>query len=299
MFGPNARYPLIQPKNYSHRSQYALDLVASVKSKLTTLFDLQDYDLLLIPGPATVAMQTVLDSCRFRVNVIGNGKFDNRWRDNAEENHLGTEGDSEPDDALLYCLLETSESRHTIVNWATRGRDIVIVDAVSAFPYYSIPEHASVFVTSSNKQLGGPPGISIVGVRRDCWSHFEYFRGSRYTSIRNHADAGFYTTAPINVLEVLDATLTYERLTEQTVQIEMASGMLNRALPPDITIGERRCPVITVKKEPFDAAFPGVAKQFDLYPETGNTDRYHIFTYSEALFDYERLAKAINDARKS
>jgi hypothetical protein len=311
MFGPNAHYTPVTPGDYSHRSQYALDLVKRVKEKLTDLFHLQDYDLLFIPGPATVAMQTVIDSAHASITVLGDGKFDSRWKSMVEGRLYDEWGDYSYR-ALLYTMLETSQSRrenhdvppllYTDPPTPYHG---IIVDAVSSFPFYPIPEHASVFVTTSCKQLGGPPGMGIVGVRKDAWHLFKgtveawsAWSASSYINIQNHRYDQFYTTAPINVLEVLDATLSQSFFDCQRHQIELVCDMLDEVLPKDMTIGERHCPVITIKRKEFDDRFPDIADMYQLYPETNPDSPYHIFTYSGHLLDYAQFAQSLkNHAR--
>ena len=60
----------------------------------------------------------------------------------------------------FFYQLETSNSR-------TFYKEDCIVDAISSFPYYSIPSGTKVFITSSNKILGSIPGIAIVGIKSD------------------------------------------------------------------------------------------------------------------------------------
>lgn len=284
MFGPNAQYRAVYPREYCHRSNYATQLAAEIKQRLSDLFDLRGYDILLIPGPATVAMQTVLDSMSDAPWVIGEyGKFIKRWHSIADSTWGG-----EP--IAVYCRLETSLS--LLCEGSYHGITKEVVDAVSSFPYYPIQKESTIaFVTTSCKQLGGPPGFGIVGVRKDSWVHFDNY-GTRadYTNIHNHRH-GFYTTAPVNVLEVLETTLNEDYFKQQRAKIDGACELLDKAIPEDLTIGSRHCPVITIRRKEFDARYPDAGSKFQLYPENNpDSETYHVFTYSEDIEDYQRLA---------
>ena len=65
----------------------------------------------------------------------------------------------------------------------------------------------------------------------------------------------------------------------------------------ELAIGERVCPVLTLRRQEFDARFPGVADRYELYPGRAATDRYHIFTYSEKPERYERFCRELRRRR--
>ena len=68
------------------------------------------------------------------------------------------------------------------------------------------------------------------------------------------------------------------------------SDLICSAIPEEYIIGDRRCPVITIKKEAFRKD-PGVAEKFDLYGYwTGKPD-YQIFTYTSPVEDYEEFVR--------
>lgn len=289
MFGPNYEYTPVTPSIYCHRSKEFARMTKELKQRFVDLFGLGEYDIVFIPGPATVAMQTVIDSLPF-VDVIGSGKFADRWRGMAER-HIS---DRPVSDWRLFVQLETSASALSgFVGDSGLKKCNSVVDAVSAFPYYRLPENCDIFVTTSCKQLGGPPGLAIVGIRKTARVLFK--TDWDYTTILNHIRDDFYTTAPVNVIEHLFWRLTENHVKDTNEKINGVCAMLDPVLPADVTMGNRLCPVITLDKKAFDERFPGVAKQWKLYPECrqDETDRYHIFTYSAPLSDYDRFAKEL------
>jgi aspartate aminotransferase-like enzyme len=292
MFGPNTHYHPQEPQEYCHRSKETLRLCASIKEKLTELFDLQDYDLLLIPGPATVAMETVIRSCKNAVAAFGSGKFELRWNSMAYYHNLKFDT-LQSRDTLVCCLFETSTSTYRGTGYF-RDFGWHIVDAVSAFPYYPIPALADVFVTTSCKLLGAPPGISIVGVVKSSWEMFAESDSECYTNIQNHRGEGFMTTAPVYVLEVLERNLQEASFEAQRDHIHSVCRDIIEVIPAEICIGERMAPALTFDKAKFDARFPGIAEKFQLYPATKPESKtYHIFTYSEHIEKYQQLIKAL------
>jgi aspartate aminotransferase-like enzyme len=294
MFGPNTHYNPQSPKEYCHRSKETLRLCASIKEKLTDLFQLQDYDLLLIPGPATVAMETVIRSCQLATLVYPfsgspDGKFDTRWERIASENRSKRAG------VILYCLFETSISEYRRnPRLCLTAEEKVIVDAVSAFPYYPLPDRCDVFVTTSCKLLSAPPGISIVGVKKGAWGMFYGSNSMSYFNIQNHRDEGFMTTAPVYVLEVLETHLEEASWDMQREYIDHWCAELAKVIPADIYIGDHTAPALTFDKAKFDARFPEVGEKFQLYPATKPHSKvYHVFTYSEPTEKYQQLIKEL------
>jgi aspartate aminotransferase-like enzyme len=293
MFGPNYTYAPVAPANFSHRSQHAAELVARVKNKLTRVYNLDDYDLLLVPGPATLAMQIVIDSLLDEAVVLTTGKFSHRWASMADRAWPMKRSGPQ---CAIYCHLETSSSTifEPDVDTVRRYRG-VIVDAVSSFPFYKLPKFTDVFVTTSCKQLGGPPGVAIIGVHKREWRLFGESGSLRYTDIFNHAGAHSFTTFPVNVLEVMDGGINYTQPINLHRTIEFACQALREVIPAEMFIGNQEiCPVLTVKRYEFDAMFPGVASRYQLYPETSpDYGYYHIFTYSENIPNYAELAATL------
>jgi len=158
MFGPNK---LTEQYRYSsHREEYSLDLVEKTKTLFKEKYNLDEYDIIFFPGSGSSGVQAVMESLKQPIQVIGDeeGKFTNRWKSLAVYLNKFKKLDAKP--IQMSCHLETSTSNY-------QPLDTPILDAVSSFPYYSIPKTAQVFITSSNKQLGSDAGVAIIGVRQD------------------------------------------------------------------------------------------------------------------------------------
>jgi hypothetical protein len=301
MFGPNPVPPAVETPTHDHRSARGVALRARVIELLTSVFALDDYELLLIPGPATLAMQAVIETVGGCVDVAGGGRFADRWRAMRRFPALVNPPWS------VGCLLETSCSTLNSDSPATHN-SLRIVDAVSGWPYYPLPPDTAIFVTTSNKLLGAAPGLAIVGVRRDVWGLLENPKSEirnpkterfSYLDLRRHRGDQFLTTAPMPVLAQLERTIVVDWTTGRVRrQIDEVCEVLRGAIPPDIFIGERVCPVLTLDRAQFDARFPGVAARWEFYPATRHTtDRYHLFTYSEAAHWYYKLARELRQSR--
>jgi hypothetical protein len=295
MFGPNAQPPDVPVTLTCHRSAAALAARWRVEARFHQLFGQTEYALVWVPGPASLAMQAVLQSLRGPVRVLGEGRFPDRWR-----------GMVRPPESPLYptvsvlCLLETSTSRA----WAGPLPDgPVVVDAVSGFPYAPLPSGAAVWVTTSNKLLGGLPGLALVGVRYDAWDLFRVDAAPTLTNLRNHR-AGWFTTAPVHGLSVLEQVWSPGYFAVQRAQIDAVSADLGPRLA-GMQVGDAAGPVLTVRRTAFEARFPGVAQAFALYPATRpatiypvHQETYQIFTYSEPLAAYAALAAALDAAER-
>ena len=164
MFGPNTYTSHESKVEYSHRDRSFIDLFERVSNKFSDKFDLSDYDILFIPGSGTVGIESVFYSSKHPIKVIGHkGIFKTKWELFSQSYSKDRERKS---DIELFCQLETSES-------AIFEKENCIVDAISSFPYYLPPKTSNIFVTCTNKQLGGFPGLAIVGVKKNYWDHLK------------------------------------------------------------------------------------------------------------------------------
>jgi aspartate aminotransferase-like enzyme len=299
MFGPNPVPPVVPVPTHDHRSAKGVALRARVIALLTREFGLEEYDVILLPGPATLAMQAVIETVGGSVDVAAQGRFADRWRSMRLSPCYGAPP------WTVYCLLETSTSTGTLQ--PPPGPSLNIVDAVSGFPFYPLPLDTAIFVTTSNKLLGAAPGLAIIGVRKDVWGVLENPKSEirnpkserfSYLDLRRHRGDQFLTTAPMPVLAQLEHTIPQWRTGKTVQQITDVCALLTGVIPPEIFIGERVCPVLTLDRAKFDARFPGVAARWELYPGSTATDRYHVFTYSEAPHWYRAFAQELLGANK-
>ena len=278
MFGPNYYSDSYFKTEYSHRSEEFKRLYSSLILLLQEKFSLKNYDIIPIAGSGTAAMETVIYSIKDKLNVIGvDGKFKDRWYNLASAmNKIETYG------IEIYCQLETSKSQ-------IFEKEGCIVDGVSSFPYYEIPNNTKIFVTCGNKQLGGHPGLSFIFVRKDCWNLIREddlfvtnnLRLHRNYSLKNQTP----TTCPIQLYKQ-----AYDKIRLFDFVLEKKKINHNSDLICDLVgehlVGLRRCPVITFKKE----ALPSwIAQKYKIYNYNNNSDYYQIFTYSAPQQEYYNL----------
>jgi aspartate aminotransferase-like enzyme len=288
MFGPNTVFDDYVCPNFNHRDKEFFELFSSVRTKFANTFGLQDYDILFIPGSASVGMESIIYSILNPIEVTGwNGSFTRRWK-NLVSNY--------PKSRLipkvnLYCLYETSCS-----SFYKQDDGLCIVDAVSAFPYYDIPKNNTLaFVTCLNKQLGSYPGLAVVGVRKDGWSHFKsntedqsYLNLARY---KEYADKNqFPMTAPVYILQHFDKVLDTYDIEELKEAIRYRSWYLADIIKGDNLIGDAIGPTITVKPNVLPQS---ICERFSLYGYHAGRPNIQIFTYSETAYRYAKFSAAL------
>ena len=283
MFGPNTYIKDKSSIQFSHRDKKFINLLKSVKNKFSQRFELNDYDILFIPGSGTIGMESIFFSIKISINVIGNeGVFKKKWE---EFNKIYKKNSSSNVD--LFCALETSNS-------SIFEKQSSIVDAISSFPYYEIPKNTKIFATCSNKQIGSFPGLSIVAVRKDFWKNLESSDVFSYLNLRRYLDFGLInqtpSTTPTQIFEHLEKTIDSFSITKLRDKININSQKVVSALGKENITGETQCPVITVKK---DIIPKNIAQKFNLYGLNTNSQYYQIFTYSCLDIDYDRFCEDI------
>ena len=283
MFGPNTYFTDNVVINGSHRDQAFYKLFGEVKELFIKKFDLDDYDVIFIPGSATVGVEAVMFSMNYNITVIGNdGSFKKRWT-SMLENYPKPAGCPDVD---LCCRLESSVS-------APFYKEGCVLDAVSAFPYYSTPKDTRIFCTCLNKQLGSYTGLAVVCVKKDQWKYCVDSDKISYLNLRIFKDWGDknqtpYTT-PTYIYEHFHKVLKNFDLDQFRERINKVSDLLCRTIPEEFFVGEKRCPVLTLKKEAFpDKSFP---EKCDLYGYWTNRPYYQIYTYTSPYEDYEEFCR--------
>tara|TARA_A100001201_G_scaffold143528_1_gene145588 strand:- start:464 stop:1321 length:858 start_codon:yes stop_codon:yes gene_type:complete len=282
MFGPNTHIKSKSIVSYSHRDNEFFDLYKDTVKRFKKIFNLNNYDILMIPGSGTIGIESVIYSLKDTVRVVGcDGVFFRRWKKMIEAyNKTGNENN-------LYCQLETSVSQYNI------GNDS-IVDGISSFPYYDVPEDTEIFITCGNKQLGTYPGLAIVCVRKDFWNKLinsdvmSYLNLSRYRdySIKNQTPS----TAPTHLFNHFNKILRNFNISELRNKINNMSDLLVNSIGSSYIIGEKRCPVITVNKDVIPIE---LANKYQLYGINTDSENYQFFTYSCDEKIYKRFCKEL------
>lgn len=288
MFGPNTYYSDNVVIDYSHRDKRFFDLFHDTRELFSKTFGLDDYDILFVPGSATIGIESVLFSLKRNVKMIGtDGTFKNRWNQ-MKDLYNKPSGQS----IEMFCQLETSVS-------TPFSKEGCIVDAISAFPYYDIPRDTKVFVTCLNKQIGSYVGLAVVCVRKDFWNELiddeamSYLNLSRYRHYHDMDQAP--STSPTFIYEHLNKVLTNFDLDAHRAKIDRASDLIVDAIGEENIIGDSRCPAITLKPKVLPEDF---AREHDVYGYWAGRPNYQIFTYSQDIEDYEKFAKEVRELRK-
>lgn len=282
MFGPNTHTNGKLSISHSHRDRTFFDLYRSVKKKFRRTFALRNYDVLFIPGSGTVGIEAVISSLKNEVNVLGYGKFHDRWKELSLRYNHG----SKPK-AQMYVHLETSISE--IFEFPSAP----IVDAISSFPFYDLL-NPKIFVTCSNKILGSFPGLSIVGIRQDSWNMIKDDESFSYLNLylyKRYAEKNqLPTTAPIHLFSHLEKTLDEFDSYRLKNKIFEVSFLIGEAIGRHNLIGSHICPVLTIPKDVIPI---NLAKKYELYGLNTNSKNYQIFTYSDKLSNYSNFAKDV------
>lgn len=286
MFGPNTYFQEQVNINYSHRDKIFFDLFAETRTLFSDTFQLNEYDVLFVPGSATVGIEALMFSLKSRIKLIGNdGAFKSRWIEMesvyADKPHgKRTE---------MFCLLETSCSKNF-------SKDGCLVDAISGFPYFDIPPKTIAFVTCLNKQVGSYVGLSVVCVRKNCWKFFinekkmSYLNLARYKSYHEINQAP--STSPTFIYEHLFHKLQKFNLKEFREKLDIVAQMIVDAVGEENIIGNSFGPVITLK----DGTVPEqLARKYNIYGYWAGRPNYQIFTYTQEIADYEMFLKELKN----
>jgi len=282
MFGPNTHTSGKLDISYSHRDRTFFDLYRSVTKKFRRTFALRNYDILFIPGSGTVGIEAVISSLKNEVNVLGHGKFHDRWKELSLRYNHG----SKPK-VQMYVQLETSIS--DIFEYPSAP----VVDAISSFPFYDLL-NPKIFVTCSNKILGSFPGLSIVGVRQDSWDMIKEDKSFSYLNLylyKRYAEKNqLPTTAPIHLFAHLEKTIDEFDSYRLKNKIFEVSFLIGEAIGRHNLIGSHICPVLTIPKDVIPI---NLAKKYELYGLNTNSKNYQIFTYSDKLSNYSNFVKDV------
>ena len=287
MFGPNTSTSTESVILHSHRDKEFIHTYEDLKLLFSEVFDLEKYDIIFMGGSGTTAIESVVWSLMNPIGVVGNeGVFKNKWEQLIRTH--GKEGSSKYYREKLYCQLETSNSSY--------HEDEGIVDAISSFPYYDIPKNTNIFITCVNKQLGGFPGLAIVGVKKNYWTRLKDSDEFSYLNLRRYYEYGLINQTPTTTpTQIYDHFLTILRrfdIHELRDRIDRNSKVIVDVIGEENIIGLSTCPVITIPKENIPIE---IAEKWDLYGLHTKSKNYQIFTYSYDDRLYEEFGKDLNE----
>ena len=297
MFGPNKNYQ-------NHRSEESQKLIADVKSRIEELTK-NEYDILFVPGSSSMGMELILGdlSTFFELDPTpGHGKFRARWRDisrmyrhrktigfygSGGHDHYGTgHGFNHQPRLTVKCAFETS------ISYFSPG-PAGILDAVSSWPYYPIPDQTNIFITCSNKQLGAGPGISIIGVRKSFWEKFQSPQAlGPYFGLHHLKDNPIPFTMPIDIFAKMKESLTDSALQAVNNDIAANSKIITDCFDREDIVGNLVAPTISIKKEAIPLE---LAKRWHLYTSKSAVEgpTYQFFTYARETYYFLTFAEEL------
>ena len=287
MFGPNTHTSVNSVIDNSHRDKEFFEKVINTRKLFQKTFNLENYDILFIPGSGTIGMESVIWSVNTQIKIIGpKGKFASRW-----EGLSKLHATESKKTINLFCQLETSIAE-------VYSEENCIVDAISSFPYYDLPDNTKIFVTCINKQIGGIPGMAIVGVHKDFWSNirdssvFSYLNLSLYNKYLSTGQTP--TTPAVCHIDNLYQLLMDFDIDKLRRKIDSNSEKLTKSIGSENIIGITKGPVICVKKHAIPLT---IATKYQLYGINSDNNLYYLFTYSVSNEIYEQFIKDLNDAK--
>ena len=285
-FGPNAELNFSVQLRGSHRDSSFRNLYRETVDMMKEAYQLKDFDLLFLPGGGTLGVEAVISSSLTPVSVVGcDGVFKSRWMEMASLHNQRKSGKT----LEMSCHLETSVSR-------AQDLRTPLLDVVSSFPYYSIPDTCDVFALASNKQLNALAGLAIVGVRKS--KAGEYFKPAElsYLSLSRYFDYASNDEIPSTVGTYLFDSLLQGaqnfNLEKHRARIDFICKEFVGVFGAEMFVGDINGPVLTIKSE---AISPDLAGRWTLYEKTSPIPSFQIFTYSSPEENY---LKFLNEVRQ-
>lgn len=289
MFGPNTHLNAHVVINGSHRDKSAEFQLQRLRELLYQKFGIENYDIAFLLGGGSLGVESLMYSLKGPINVLGAvGTFTSRWQNLANQYNVN----KLPVSALdFYCQLETSIS---LFQEFVGGS----VDAVSSFPYRSIPRECPAFVISSNKQLGSMAGLSIVGVKKSLRNRLLVEADSSYLSLQRHLKSLDMnqpaSTIGTHNVDDLVRRLENFNLEELRDRIDLVSGVVRSQVGEENIIGSPCGPVLTIKKRAIPIE---IATKWELYEKPILGGVYQVFTYSCEKAEYFNFVRDLRLAQ--
>lgn len=291
---------------YSHRSS---DFVQLYLSTVAMLEDWTKRKVVLIQGSASAAIESVLEGMGLahkRVLVVNNGSFAQRVVDRL--NRIGFSVDETETVAVAFNLLldTTAYQAVYVVQFETSNSTLnqtdelgalcrtqnipLIVDAVSAFPYYNFPGTADVTILSSSKQLRGLPVLGIVAYREELEEGFE--KTNSYLDLSKAIEYGKKGQTPhtslIPQVHSLWKSLIEKSWEPYVSNIGMNAMTVGEQLD-DVLVGEKVAPVLTIQTKDANEVVRRLSRLgLDVYYNpaySGNRIQVSCFNYGTLPYD--------------
>ena len=288
MFGPNNKTKINQSINFHHREDTFFSIYRDLVETFKSLFDIpNDYDVLIINGSGTLAIETIVFSYLGKFRMDGaDGKFKTRW-----ESLLSTYQKLDNiNGSSFYCQLETSNSTLQTLE------DSFFVDCISSFPYLTPPKEAKIWATVSSKCLGSVPVLGVIVYKKDIIDSFVDKSFYSYLNFANLTEfkKTFQTpqTPPIPLyMDFLEKLQNFDRLA-LIEKINYRCDEITNVLGRHNFIGNTRCPVLTFNKSLINSDM----NKYNIYGSNStSSDTRQIFVYSQ---DDEEFESFIQDLKK-
>jgi len=239
--------------DFSHRSPEFRNLYSGTIKKLRDKFKIPDkYEIIFTQGSGTSAIETILSCVKGFPRWHSTGTFTQRSIEMSKF-YGGKPGTNRG--YHYYTQFETSESRYYSPEFRIDEEikkeypgNLLIVDCVSGFGFYPLPDSANVIIASSSKILGGLPAMGIILYDKEALSRFEdhgdYLNILKYIKYAKKNETPHTSLIPQlwSLNSALNNVISREQIEENC-----------RAVHSDKIqfIGETVCPVLTIQvKDP-------------------------------------------------
>ncbi len=267
--------------DYSHRSEEFKQMYKDTVRRLQSLIysytraersskERGAVNIVFIQGSASAAIEAALSSVMHKYKLIGvvvNGVFGQRAAAMARRYFGDNVYEYKRVHDLIRAVLhgyvnmayvtqfETSTSIHNDVSELQKvceENDVpLIIDAVSAFPYYTFPYQAEAVILSSSKQIGGMPVMGIVAYKdRFVGRLKEDNEGAEYLSLLRYKGSAGNSQTPhtslIPQMQSLNLELATQQYKRRVALIDQACTLLLCDIHVGV-IGHTPAPVLTIK----------------------------------------------------
>lgn len=292
MFGPNNISSPFGFYGYMHHRERAYaELLEDTVGLFRRRFDVpSEFDILLLSGSGTLGIEAAIASLGWPISVHEPGHtFAGRIMRTASRT-VGYQTESVFRWMVQY---ETAESLLNIAPEVDRRKSgLLMVDAVSAFPYYQIPAEADLWVTVSSKQIGALPVLAIVVVGPRYWDLEERYGHSvsSYFDLRDYKKSfdesrwSPHTPAISLIADLREKLLGFDRH-RMAERIDSRRVRLSKWLEPDQIVGAG--PVLTVG---LKAIPDSLLEEFSIYRHGGLPQ---VFLWSGRGDEYDKFEAAL------
>lgn len=287
MFGPNNKTAISQKINFHHREETFFSIYKDIQEVFKDKFNISnDYDLVIVNGSGTLAIETVIFSFLGKFKVDGyEGKFKTRW-----ESLLSTYKKLDKKNGKsFYCQLETSNSSlQTLEN-------SFFVDCISSFPYVDPPKESHIWATVSSKCLGSVPVLGLIVYKKSLKdlfidkSFYSYLNLSNLIEFKKTYQTPQTPPMPL-YMDLLEKLKTFDTKNLRDL-IDYRCDRITEILGKENFVGNTRCPVLTFDKSLLKSNMD----KYNIYGSNSIGSTRQIFVYSQ---DEKEFNEFIRDLKK-